>query len=399
MPETIYLDYAATTPPLPAVADAVREAMLAHHGNASSQHATGRSARRTLEDARERIAALLGASPGRNDRLLLTSGGTESNNHALRGAMPAAVKGGVPSGGGGHLITSAIEHPSVVAIADRLAAEGHQVDRLPADASGVTRLDALPDLIRPEGEPHPTRLVSLVLGNSETGVLQPLDRVVEIAGGYGVPVHTDATQAVGRHPIDFAASGVAMMTFAAHKFHGPAGIGGLLVRGDCRPAPLLAGQAEAERPGTPPVALVVGMLAALEAGAAELAGRIAHLRQLRDRFEQQILAAINDVAVDGVAVIGADADRLPHTSCLAFIGRDRQAILMALDRAGIACSTGSACASGSSEPSPVLAAMGLPAEQIRGALRFSFGVPTTAAEVDESVARIRAVCGRLRVAK
>ena len=370
----IYLDYAATTPIHEDVADAVREAMLTLAGNASSQHSLGRTARRVWEDARERIVELLGGDVTQGDRLLITSGGSESNNHALRGGMP--------HGRAGHLITSTVEHPSIAAIAKRLAVEGHAVDYLPASSSGVVDIRSLAERLRPE-----TSLVSLMLGNSETGVLQPVEQLVEhLAAGVAdqpIAVHTDATQAVGRQRIEFRRLGVAMMTFAAHKFQGPAGVGGLLVRGDCRPHPLLAGQADDERPGTPPVALVVGMQRALERAVANLDQRIAHLRALRDRFESTLLHQI-----PAAVVLGGGAPRLPHTSCVAFCGQDRQALLMALDRAGVACSSGSACASGSSEPSPVLMAMGLPAEQIRGALRFSMGDPTTAAEVDAAVARM-----------
>jgi cysteine desulfurase len=240
--------------------------------------------------------------------------------------------------------------------------------------------------LRPE-----TRLVSVMLGNNETGVLQPVRRVAELCAERGVPVHTDATQVVGKLSVDFQGLGVAMLTFAAHKFHGPRGIGGLLVRGDLAPAPLLYGQPGAERPGTPAVELAVGMEAALDAWNEERDERPRRMATLRDRLES--LLTVGDARIE---VLGSGAERLPHTSCVAFLGLDRQALQMALDREGVACSTGSACASGSSEPSPALVAMGLSEGAIRGALRFSLGAATTNEEIDEAARRILLICKRLR---
>lgn len=378
----IYLDHNATAPILPAVADAVRECLLSVHANASSQHGAGRAARRRLQTARERVIELLGASNAgmAADRLILTSGGTESNNLALRGTLrPAAAEGG-------HLVISAIEHPSVAAAADALAREGVAVDRAPVDRHGVVDVDQLEALLRPE-----TRLVSVMLANNETGVVQPVAEIVRRCSPRGIPVHTDATQAVGKVSINFAELGVAMLTFTAHKFHGPVGIGGLLVRPDVGPLELLAGQTGMERPGTPAVALAVGMQTALDAWHAEAAERKKRMSDLRNRFERTVLES-----VPGTQVVGADAERLPHTSNLAFVGYDRQALVIAFDRAGIACSTGSACASGSSEPSPVLLAMGLTEEVVRGSLRFSLGALTTAAEIDQAATQIGEVCSRLQ---
>ncbi len=250
----IYLDHNATTPLLPGVAQALAEAQACGYANPASQHEPGRRARRRLEEVRERVAGLLGARTGgmNPDRLLFTSGGTESNNHALRGLLGPNLLG--PEGSRPHVVVSAIEHPSVSGLAEQLEREGVRVDWFGVDANGVVRVEELPGLLRPE-----TRLVSVMLGNNETGVLQPVRRVVELCAERGVSVHTDATQVVGKLPVDFQGLGVAMLTLAAHKFHGPRGIGGLLVRGDVAPAPLLYGQPGAERPGTPAVELAIGM--------------------------------------------------------------------------------------------------------------------------------------------
>ena len=387
MPETIYLDNNATSPILPEVADAVRDCMQRYHANPSSQHADGRAARRALLAAGDQICQLLGGrTTGMDaDRLILTSGGAESNNLALRGYMKQQAGGDQPP----HLVISAIEHPSIDACATQLEAEGVAVDRAPVDRHGLVQLDALEQLLRPT-----TRLVSVMLANNETGVVQPVARIAAICSHRGIALHTDATQAVGKRPVDFAGLGVAMMSFSAHKFHGPVGVGSLLVRSDVPPLNLLAGQEGVERPGTSAVALAEGMRAALAAWHSEADDRQQRLATLRDQFERGVLAAAANVVV-----VGGAAERLPHTSNLAFVGLERQALVMALDQAGIACSTGSACASGSSQPSPVLLAMGLGLPIVDSAIRFSLGALTTSSEIEQAIDRIGAVCERLRAAK
>jgi cysteine desulfurase len=281
-----------------------------------------------------------------------------------------------------------LEHPSVARTADALAARGYAIDRLPADPTGVVCLATLPDMLRPD-----TRLVSVMLASNETGVLQPVEQIAAACRERRIPIHTDATQVVGKLPVNFRKLGVDALTFTAHKFHGPIGIGGLLVRQNVSPASLLHGgfQQGSLRPGTESVPLALGMLAALEAWSREADDRRECMTALRDALEQRIVAA-DSYAV----VIGAAVPRLPHTSNIAFVGLDRQALVMALDLAGVACSTGSACASGSSEPSPALVAMGLPGEQISSSIRFSLGATTTAADVDEAARRILNVVNRLR---
>lgn len=385
----IYLDHNATTPTLPAVADAVRACQQTVFGNASSQHSAGRAARRVLRDANDRIAALLGASTTgmESDRLILTSGGTESNNLALLAAVGLARESrpGVTP----HVVISAIEHPSIAATAELLEQQGVEVDRASANSNGVVSVDAVQALLKPQ-----TCLVSVMLANNETGVVQPVSQIAAVCRQQDIALHTDATQAVGKISVDFAALGATMMTFTAHKFHGPAGIGGLLVRAGYGPLSLLAGQAGLERPGTPAVALAVGMQVALDAWHDEKHDRLARMTALRNRLETQVCEA-----VPGTVVVGEGVERLPHTSNLAFVGFDRQALAIALDRAGIACSTGSACASGSSEPSPTLLAMGLSEPIVRGSLRLSLGALTTTEDIDLAVAQIKAVCDRLRQAK
>jgi cysteine desulfurase len=387
MAEPIYLDHNATTPVLPEVVEAMRACYARPYYNPASQHEFGRQARRALEDARGRIAELLAAKNTgiEADRIVFTSGGTEANNLAIRGLTERMVRGAPPAG---HLIISALEHPSIAALADELAHRGWQVDRLGADSNGLLRVDDLPRLLRPD-----TRAVAALLGQNETGVLQPVAELSAICLAHQVPLHTDAAQVVGKLPVDFRALGAATMTIAAHKFHGPLGIGALVIRHGVEIAPQLFGgfqQAEI-RPGTESVALAVGMCRALELWHDQRDARVQHLQNLRDRFERLIVAGW-----PAAVVIGRESERLPHTSNIALIGLERQALFMALDQAGVACSTGSACASGSSEPSPALVSMGLDAAVIGSALRFSLGVNTTAAEIDEAARRILFCCNDLR---
>lgn len=390
-PELIYLDHNATTPVLPEVVDAMRACYAAPYLNPASQHEFGRRARQVLEDARERIGELVGANVlGRHaDRVVFTSGGTEANNLALRGLIGEGRFSG--RGFAAHIIISAIEHPSIATLADHLATLGWTVDQIPVDAHGVLRTAELPALLRPE-----TRFVAAMLGNNETGVIQPVAELATICAAHRLPLHTDAAQVVGKLPVNFRELGVATLSFAAHKFHGPLGIGALIVRQDVELAPQLFGgfQQAGLRPGTESVALAVGMLRALERWHAESEQRIARFTKLRDNFERAI-----STGWPAAVVIGSDADRLPHTSNIAFVGLDRQALFIALDQAGVACSTGSACASGSSEPSPTHLAMGLDPGVRSSALRFSLGATTTPADIDEATRRILKVCNDLRQPK
>ncbi len=266
---------------------------------------------------------------------------------------------------------------------ERLEKEGWRVHRLGVDRQGVVDLDQLGTLLSEH-----TRLVSLMLGNNETGVMQPIAEAARLCRAAGVSLHADAVQVLGKLPLDFRSLDVAAMSITAHKLHGPVGIGALVLRHEAALAPQLFGgfQQESLRPGTEPLALVVGFCRAIELWQAESQERARRMAELRDHFEARLLAGFPDVQING-----AGATRLPHTSNLSFRGVERQALLIALDLEGVACSTGSACASGSSEPSHVLRAMGLGADVVGSALRFSLGAETTRDEVDEAVERILGV--------
>lgn len=379
--DTIYLDHNSTSPILPDVVRVMADCYAAGLANPASVHHAGRESRRVVQDAREGIARLLGAdaSTSAADHVILTSGGTEANNLALRGLVGDEV---------GRVIISGIEHPSVVGAADYLQRQGFELQRLRVTEQGVVDVEHLSELL--EGR---TRLVSVMLGNNETGVLQPLRELAAICRQAGVPLHTDAVQVVGKLPVDFHSLGVTAMSLSAHKFHGPVGIGALIVRHDSSLQPILYGgfQQMGLRPGTESVALCVGMHAALRLWHEQADARRLHMQSLRDRLESLLRASLPDLVVNG-----EKASRLPHTSSISFPGLDRQALLMALDLAGIACSTGSACASGSTEPSPVLRAMGCSETVLRGALRFSLAATTTVHDVDRAANRILQVVNDLR---
>jgi cysteine desulfurase len=379
----IYLDHNATTPLLPEVAEAMDRAARAGYANPASQHAAGRAARRVVEDARERVAEILGVNLAtiQPDRLLFTSGGTEANNLALVGLVGEKEPAG-------NVLISAIEHPSVIGPAERLADQGFDVEHIPVDRDGRIDLARLAEMIRPT-----TRVVSIMLGNNETGVVQPIAEAASICRAQGVPLHTDAAQAVGKIDVDFTELGVDALSAAAHKFHGPLGIGLLALKRGVVLRPLLLGgfQQEGLRPGTEAPVLVVGLLAAMEAWARERTVRTAKLAALRDDFELRLRTSCPQLIIHGEHV-----PRFPQTSNIAFLrsateGVNRQAMLMALDQAGIACSTGSACASGSSRPSHVLEAMGCSPAELESSLRFSVGTTTTEAEIAEAAERIIAV--------
>ncbi len=376
----IYFDNNATTLIHPQVAEAMISALQSGYMNPSSPHQLGRRARQVLEQSRETIAELLGAhTRGMDaDRVIFTSGGTEANNLALLGLVTNPP---------GNFITSAIEHPSVLAAAEELVRRGFQWRSLPVDKDGVALRDRLPELLDDQ-----TRLVSVMLGNNETGVLQPVGELAALCAERGIPFHTDAVQAVGKIPVRFRDLAVTALSCTAHKLHGPRGMGALVLRRGSLPAPILHGgfQQDGLRPGTEDVALAVGFRVALEVSQQDPT-RATRLAELRDAFERALLAGCPEAVV-----LGHSADRLPHTSNIAFPGLDRQALLIALDLAGVACSTGSACASGSSQPSPVLLAMGCSEAVVAGSLRFSFSALTTADEVHQGVDRILKVVNDLR---
>jgi cysteine desulfurase len=368
----IYLDNAASTPLLPEVYEAMRPYLVGEPGNPASSHAFGRRARRALEDAREQIAALLDAEP---DAVIFTSGATEANNLALFGLV------GPP----GTIVTSAIEHPCVLEPAQRLAERGFRHVQWPVTREGVV------DLVACE-LPQDTRLVSVMLANHETGALQPVEELVRQVNGRAV-VHCDAAAAAGKVAISFRRLGVDALTISAHKFHGPPGVGALILRRAARLQPQLWGghQQQGKRPGTEPVALAVGMATALAWCAERIESNRAKVRRLQQLFVDELRARANPVVVHG------PADALPYVVNVSFPGCRADALMMKLDLAGVACSTGSACSSGSLLPSHVLTAMGLEKEELISSLRFSFNSRMDEAESIEGSNRISLAVKDLRI--
>ena len=389
----IDLDHNATTPLDPEVLEAMRPYWLAG-GNPESRHGVGRTARRGLEGAREVIAQILHAAPG---EVVFTSGGTEANNLAIFGLAEVGNRLGLPFDPTlpPRVVASPIEHPAVAEAVVRLEATQHFiVDRPEVGTNGRADARAMAEALRPE-----TRLATLILAQNETGAIQPLAEFTRAANERGIPVHTDAVQAVGRIPVDFHRLGVATLAASAHKFHGPTGMGVLLVRRDIKLPPRLfgGGQQGARRPGTPAVALAVGMATALERWRGERDERIERWTRLRDTLEAVLIAELgpDQVIRNGP---GAAEQRLPQTLNVGFPGVDGDALLMQLDLAGVAASLGSACASGATEPSPTLLAMRVPPDRLRSSVRFSLGAATTEADIAEAAGRIVTVVRRITAA-
>jgi cysteine desulfurase len=383
--DTIYLDHNATTPIHPEVEEVLARAHRDGFANPASQHRPGQKARRLLDDAREQVAALLGAelTGPQADRLIFTSGGTEANNLAVLGIARARtpIKPG-------HLVISAIEHPSVIEPAEYLMEQGWRLDLLGVSADGVIAVDRLAGLLAPQ-----TALVSMMLANHDTGVLQPLAELAAVCREAGVPLHTDAVQAIGKMRVHFRQLGVDAMSIGAHKFRGPVGIGALILRHGVPVTPLMTGggQQGGLRPGTESVALALAMAKALHIAHTELETQQQRITALREQFESELRAGFPELLVNGAA-----ATRLSNTANIAFPGIDGQVLLVALDMAGVACSVGAACSSGSTELSPTLRAMGLPGSIVSSSLRFSLGSTSTQSEVNDAARRILELCNRLR---
>lgn len=378
-----YLDYAATTPVLDEVVEAMLPYLRGTFGNPSSVYGVGRDAKKGLEEARERMAAAVGAVPS---EIVFTAGGTEADNLALKGG---AFRARSMRRNGNHIITTAVEHHAVLHSAEWLEKQGFRVTFLPVDAEGVVDLDALASALGPE-----TVLVSIMLANNEVGTLQPLEEALRITReGSRALFHTDAVQALGKVPLNLEKLGVDMASFAAHKVGGPKGSGALYVRRKTALEPVLhgGGQERDLRSGTPNVAGIVGMAVAAEIAAGEVPEEAARLSQLRDRLQEGILAAIG-----GVKVNGAGTARVPGTVNVCIDGVEGESLLLMLDARGIAASSGSACTSGSLEPSHVLMAMGVRPELAHGSLRLSLGRATTAEDVDAVLEVLPHVVERLR---
>jgi cysteine desulfurase len=370
----IYLDNAATTRVRPEVRAAMEPFLDRDYGNPSSLHAAGRRARRALEDARESVAACLGADP---KEIVFTSGATESNALALLGAAEAL------RGRGNHVLTSEIEHPSVLETVARLERQGWEVTRVPVNADGLLDLGALRDAVTPR-----TVLVSVMSVNNEIGAVQPVDQL-RAAAPVAV-IHTDAAQAVGK--VAFDLRGVDLLTFSAHKMHGPKGVGGLWVRKGTPLTPQArgGGQEFERRAGTENVAGIAGLAAAMTLAVEGRAADSSRMESLRSRLKAGL------ERLGGARVFGSSDHRAPHILNVAFEGVDGEAAILSLDAAGVCISSGSACASLSRQPSHVLRAMGVPAELSRASLRFSLSPLSTEEDVDGAIAAAEKAIGRLR---
>jgi cysteine desulfurase len=390
---TVYLDHAATTPMLPAAVQAMT-AHLLDVGNPSSLHASGRHARRVVEESRETIAQALDCRPG---EVVFTSGGTEADNLALKGIYwsrraedPRRTR----------ILSTAVEHHAVLDSLHWLGeSEGAEVELLPVDGRARLDLGALRAAV--ERDPASVALISVMWANNEVGTLQPVDEVVAIAAEHGIPVHTDAVQAVGHVPVDFAASGVDALTLTGHKLGGPYGVGALVVRREVAVSPLVhgGGQERDIRSGTLDTPAIAGFAAAVELAVKHQAEHAARVGALRDDLVRRVIEAVPDAHLHGALLDSGGTGRLPGNAHLGFPGCEGDSLLMLLDARGIECSTGSACSAGVPQPSHVLLAMGCDEEAARHSLRFTLGHTTTEADVDAVVEAIAPVVDRARAAK
>ncbi|GAA1938299.1 cysteine desulfurase family protein [Nocardioides marmoribigeumensis] len=385
-PRPAYLDHAATTPMRPEVVDVFSE-HLTRTGNANSLHGAGRAARRVVEESRERIAAALGARPG---EVLFTSGGTESDNLAVKGVTWARQS---TDPGRVRVLSAATEHHAVLDPLDWLAERGSKVELVPVDGNGRVDVGAYAHLLTADAES--VALVSLMWANNEVGTVQPIAELAAVAREHGIPFHTDAVQAVGAVPVDFAASGVDALTLTAHKIGGPYGVGALVASRSLEMSPLLhgGGQERGVRSGTLDVPAVAAFARAVELAVGDQESYAARVRGLRDDLVQRVRAVVPDVVLNGDPI-----ERLPGNAHLTFPGCEGDSLLMLLDHQGVQCSTGSACSAGVPQPSHVLLAMGRTPAEARGSLRFSLGHSSTPADVDAVVAAIGPAVERARAA-
>lgn len=380
MKDRIYLDYAATTP----LGEAARSAMLPWlgdlFGNASSVHGNGREARKACEQARKQIAEALGAEP---NEIYFTSGGSESDNWAVKGMAFAHRKEG------NHIITTAIEHHAVLNTCRWLEKQGFEVTYLPVDEEGWVSPEQVEKAIT-----NRTVLISIMAANNEIGTIEPIDEIGKIARHHGIPFHTDAVQAIGSVPISCKETGADLISLSAHKFYGPQGIGALYIRSGLKIEPLIHGgnQERGLRGGTNHVAGIVGMGAAIAECMDGAAGVNPSIREIRDRLIQGILKTVPDCRLNGPK----DDRRLPGNCHFSFDGIEGEALLLRLDLAGIACSGGSACTSGSLSPSHVLNAIGLSPSMMNGSLRMSLGRHTTLDEINEVLRVLPEIVQQLR---
>lgn len=385
-PSPVYLDHAASTPMVPQAVEAMT-ALLSRPGNASSLHGAGRAARRRLEEARESVAASLGARPS---EVIFTGGGTEADNLAVKGIYWARRQADDQRR---RIVISAVEHHAIIDPATWLATTDAELVVLPVDEQGFVSPTDLRSELAAHGEQ--TALVSVMWANNEVGTIEPIVELAAVAADFGVPMHSDAIQAAGHIPVDFGASGLSAMSVAAHKFGGPQGVGALLLRRDVACVPLLHGGGHERdvRSGTQAVAAIVAMAAALADAVADLEGTMAAVADLRD--------ALFDVLLDvpGTTANGPRGDaRLPGNVHVSFEGCEGDSLLMLLDANGVECSTGSACTAGVAQASHVLLALGMDVNSARGSLRFSLAPSTTRADIAVVADVIGEVVERARVA-
>ncbi|MDP9175490.1 MAG: aminotransferase class V-fold PLP-dependent enzyme [Planctomycetota bacterium] len=375
--DVIYLDNNATTRPAPEVVEAMLPFLTEYYGNPSSVHRFGQYARKSIDESRIQVAALIGC---RDSDVTFTGGGTESVNSAIRGILANRAPRK-------KIITSTVEHSATRELCQQLAKEGCEIVKIPVDHGGLLDLDALSNALGDD-----VALVSMMWANNETGVIFPIEHVTELCRHAGVPVHSDATQAVGKIPIDVSKTLVDALSFAAHKFHGPKGVGGLYVRRGLRLKPLLIGgpQERQRRGGTENVPGIIGAGKAA-AMALESLPKMSLVAERRDRLERWILENISETYVNG-----SPAHRLPNTSNISFARLEAEAILLLLSERGICASAGAACSSGSLEPSPVILAMGIDPKIGHGAVRFSLSRYTQDAEIDKTLEILPGVIDRLR---
>jgi cysteine desulfurase len=377
MNRSVYLDHNASTAVHPEVLQAMLPYFSERFGNASSVHGFGRDAREGLETAREQIAGFLRVS---KDEIVFTSGGTESDNLGIKG-IAAAKRAG-------HIVTSQIEHHAVLRTCETLETQGFTVTYLPVDEYGMVRPEDLEKAIQPD-----TILVSLMHANSEVGTLQPMKEIGRITRGHGVPLHVDAVQTFGKVPIDVDAFGIDLLSFSGHKIYGPKGVAGLYIRKGTRMAAVQHGgdHERRRRAGTENVAGLVGFGKAVEVRGREMAGEAVRLAGLRDKLWEGIRARVEEVCLNGHPTL-----RLPGTCNMCFRNVESESIVLGLDLKGIATSAGSACTSGSVEPSYVLVAMGLPLDWAMGSVRCSLGRSTTAEDIDYVLEAVVPLAAKLR---
>jgi cysteine desulfurase len=375
--QLIYLDNNATTQPAPEAVAAMLPYLTEWYGNASSVHRFGQRSRQAIDEARSQVASLIGCDDG---ELIFTAGGTESINTALRGLLLSRAPRK-------QILTTTVEHSAVRELCKNLGQHGAEVLEIPVDEQGSPDLERLESVLSDD-----TALVTMMWANNETGVIMPVREVAELCKRRRVPFHCDATQVVGKLPIDVHSMPIDVMSFASHKFHGPKGVGGLFIRKGVRVRPLMIGgpQERNRRGGTENVPGIVGMGKAAELAQASMV-KMPQIAKMRDRFEQAVLSEIEDSHV-----IGRTDQRLVNTSNIGFARLEAEAILLLLSEKGICASAGSACSSGSLEPSPVLEAMGIDAKIAHGAIRFSLSRYTTDNELDRTLEVLPGVIGRLR---